>query len=384
MSDIDILIRGGHVIDPARKIDRIADIAIKGNRIVDAKTEEPTRTGQVIDAAGCYVLPGLIDFHSHFFYGGSAISIDPDITFLPSGITTAVDAGTCGWSNVDIFQRSIIDRSRMRLFYYLNVSHAGQVTLGGDSGYPEKINGRHINGPEIIACCEKYRPSLIGLKLRFGKELYGEDDSPLRDTLRLAEQVGLAVCVHVPNCLITMDTLAGFLRPGDVFAHCYHDTGHTILDGDGNVLPDIFSAQRRGVYFDAAQGINLFSFRVARQAFAQHFYPDIISSDITRYSAWKPGIMFSLNFLMSKYIAMGMPLQEVVRAVTATPAGIIGQADKIGTLRNGACADVCIMKMKKQATTFFDKDGELLAGDGLLQNMLTICDGQVVFRQMDF
>lgn len=387
---LDILIENGHLYDIATGKDEIGSIGVKNSRIVDlagvdADSLEAERT---IDASGCYVFPGLIDYHAHVFYNGAPICVEPNSSFLPNGVTSVVDAGSAGWGNYRSFYNSVITPSAVRIKSYLNVVNVGLATLGGGpTGYLENIDPKNFNRDMIIQTFNEYRDNLIGLKLRFGRELLENKDftvEPLKETIKIAEELNCPICVHTTNSILDAGVLADYFRPGDVYAHIYHGVGNTAVDQDGKVLQKIKDARARGVIFDSSNGVAHFDFDSAFKAIADGFLPDVISTDCTTKNVYNPSKVVNLPFIMSKYLNMGMQLADIIKAVTVTPAKLMGLAGEIGTLAPGACADISIFKIIDKETIFEDTAGRTITGQKLFKNQLTVRNGTVMFRQIDF
>ncbi|HTX52153.1 MAG TPA: metallo-dependent hydrolase [Candidatus Baltobacteraceae bacterium] len=369
-------IQHGTVVDPSRGMCQAGEVYVAGERIVADITESAT----AIDASRCLVFPGLIDYHLHLYAGGTEIGTPPDAGLLPQGVTTGVDAGSAGPANYANFSETVIARSTVRILSLLNVSPAGLVTIR----YPENVDPRHYDPDTSARLFERHRGELLGLKVRQGKEIVGEFGlAPLRATLKMSDRLACPVVVHVTNAPCSQAELVDLLRPRDVFCHVYHGTGPTIFAPDGSVLPAIRSARDRGVIFDAANGWSHFVFASARAALQQGFLPDVISTDLTNRTLYKQPV-FGLPFVMSKYLSMGMPLLDVVRATTSTPARLIGMEEEIGTLAPGACADIAIFKQVERPVQFVDTQGVRWEGNTLLIPQLTMRAGQVLFRQIDF
>ena len=369
-------IQHGTVVDPSRGMCQAGEVYVAGERIVADIAESAT----AIDASRCLVFPGLIDYHLHLYAGGTEIGTPPDAGLLPQGVTTGVDAGSAGPANYANFSETVIARSTVRILSLLNVSPAGLVTIR----YPENADPRHYDPDTSARLFERHRGELLGLKVRQGKEIVGEFGlAPLRATLKMSDRLACPVVVHVTNAPCSQAELVDLLRPRDVFCHVYHGTGPTIFAPDGSVLPAIRSARDRGVIFDAANGWSHFVFASARAALQQGFLPDVISTDLTNRTLYKQPV-FGLPFVMSKYLSMGMPLLDVVRATTSTPARLIGMEEEIGTLAPGACADIAIFKQVERPVQFVDTQGVRWEGNTLLIPQLTMRAGQVLFRQIDF
>ncbi len=376
----DILIHGGRVIDPARRRSGREDLLIQGDRIAAIPAGEKAEANQVIEATDCFVLPGLIDFHAHLFARGTELGVFPDPALLPQGVTTAVDGGSAGIGNFDSFVQSIVATSQTRILGDLNVSPTGLVT----TRYHEDVRPQNYDLPKTKEIFARHKGRLLALKIRQSREIVGEMGlEPLRATIKMAEEIGCPVVVHTTNPPGSPEELAALLRPGDVFCHVYHGKGETIIGKDGKVLPGIRRARQRGVIFDAANGRNHFALVTARAAIADGFFPDVLSTDLS-VSTLYGDYVFGLPNIMSKYLNLGMPLEDVVAACTATPAKLIGLEGKVGTLAPGACADVAVFRLKKHSTVFLDSLGETFRGEQLLVPQLTLLGGKVVYRQIDF
>ena len=373
---MDIRITGGRVIDPLQGVDSQGTVAMRGTKIVG---DDGSSAGLTLHADGCLVVPGLIDYHVHVFEG-SLFGVEP-LLMAATGVTTAVDAGSCGCAQFDYFREKTMRTSRVRLKAFLNVSTTGQP----GAGFFEDVDPKNYKRDEIAALAEKYPDDILGLKLRISKPIVRELGLDAMDgALELARELGLPLCVHVTNPPETMDKVVAKFRKGDVFCHVFQGTGHTILDGEGRVYPELLEARKRGVLFDASNGRRNFSFSVAKAALEQGFLPDIISSDATKFTFNRVSGMKNLPFLLSKYLNMGLGLNTVLAAATATPARAMGMEGQIGTLRPGAYADVAIFKLIEHKTVFTDSDGLPMEGLQLLVPQVTILNGQVVYCSNDF
>ncbi|SFE28154.1 Predicted amidohydrolase [Phytobacter palmae] len=384
---LDILIKNGLVADLNSGSYINQNIGIVGNRIVDLHTAD-SQAETVIDAAGCIVLPGLIDFHAHVFHGGTAISVNPDVLCLPNGVTSVVDAGSSGWVNYKLFRNSVINTAQTRIKSYLNVVNVGLSTLGGGpTGYLENTNPANYNVEKISQTLNENRDNILGLKLRYSQDIAtGRNFSsdPFYATVALARELKTTLCVHVTDSRLPADELIGHFQSDDIYAHCFHGTGNAIIRESGEVFPAIKEAKARGVIFDCSNGVAHFDFTVARNAMEQGFNPDIISTDLTLRNSLRTDKVFSLLFIMSKYLNMGMSFFDVVRAVTRTPARLMKMEGQIGTLAPGAFADIAIVKLRKEKIVFEDTKGAQLAGDRYIDNCATISNGQIVYRRQRF
>lgn len=385
---LDILIKNGLVADLNSASYVNQNIGIVGNRIVDLQTVDSMDAETVIDAAGCIVLPGLIDFHAHVFHGGTAISVNPDVLCLPNGVTSVVDAGSSGWVNYKLFRNSVINTAQTRIKSYLNVVNVGLSTLGGGpTGYLENTNPANFNVEKIRQTLDENRDNILGLKLRYSQDIAtGRNFSadPFYATVELARALKTTLCVHVTDSRLPADELISHFQADDIYAHCFHGTGNAILKESGDLFPAIQEAKGRGVVFDCSNGVAHFDFNVARNAMEQGFNPDIISTDLTLRNSLRTDKVFSLLFIMSKYLNMGMSFFDVVRAVTATLARLMKMSGQTGTLAPGALADIAIVKLRKEKIVFEDTKGVTLEGDRYLDNCATLSNGQIVYRRQRF
>lgn len=382
----DFIIRGGRVVDPYTAADEIRDVVIQNAKIVDPQGEA-VECGCVIDASGCIVAPGLVDFHTHIFYEGSGSCIRPDL-MIAQGTTTAVDAGSAGTVTYEAFYKTVVAQSAVRIKSFLTTYSGGQL----DFKLCEDFNPQLINLQRMERVIDKYRDNILGLKIRLSKGVVPDDKGLdyLKRVVELAEELNrkldtsLRVCVHTTNAPVTAGELADCLRPGDIFCHCYQGMGNTIVMEDGSISEQILEARKRGVIFDAANGRGNFGVETAKRALAAGFLPDIISSDLTIDKFNIPPYAKNLLTVMAKYLTMGMDFVDVLRAVTATPAQIMGMEGKIGTLKPGADADIVILKQKEKVFVQKDFKDDKLVSNILFVPQLTMCAGEINFCQTDF
>ena len=375
-----LLIFGGIIVDPASNVNASGDVWIDGDKISDVNSEQNSEAVTSIDVTGCYVFPGLIDYHAHLFYGGTAIGVSPDLALLPQGVTTAVDQGSAGVSNFERFMDSVVSRQTTRIFGYLHVNPTGLASLPHST---EDVDPAHYDLQQSRNLFEQYAGQLLGLKIRSSREIVKELGlQPLRQTIHLAEQLGCRVVVHTTNPPTSVGELADLLRAGDVYTHMYQGKGSSIIADDGKLAASIRQARERGVIFDTADGRAHYALGVAAAALADGFMPDIISTDLTLGNVYDPSV-FGLPFIMSKYLALGISLAEVVGACTAAPAKLLGMEGKLGTLTPGAYADVSVFRLVKKRAQFTDFTGRTLVCEQLLVPQLTVSHGKVVYRSLE-
>jgi dihydroorotase len=353
-----MLIRGGTVVDPGQGWHGRREVRLDRDRIIelgDGLTPGPGE--EVVEARDRLVLPGLVDLHVHVFWGASHYGIEPDPHCLGTGATTVVDAGSAGAHTFAAFRRYVIDVSATRIVPFLNIGATGMVSP--DVGELEEV--RHIDRAAALRTVEAHRDLIRGIKVRLSRDLVG---SNARVALKTARETGeaarLPIMVHVGDTPISLTEILDELRPGDVITHCYHGREEGILDGRGTVIAGARRAADRGVLFDVGHGKGSFSFQVARRALAQGFRPGTISSDLHVYNLHGP--VFDLATTMSKFLYLGLSLDEVVAMTTRAPARVIGHDGRLGTLRPGAAGDVTLLAVQEGPVTFEDTAGERVEG----------------------
>jgi dihydroorotase len=383
---MSIWIKNGRLLDPARNLDAPGDVLLSGARIVAFSPEAARGADQVIDAAGCLVSPGLIDFHIHLARCLTDTGVHPDVMALPNGITAAVDQGSAGTSNMEALLRTLIPSSEITIKAFLNVSAIGVTT----ERHTENPDPASWDRERIEYLFDRYPEHLLGLKLRLGKGFSdGFGTRSLEDALKIAEGIGKPLCVHLTNSEVPYAEVLRLLRKGDILCHCYQGVGdHTILDDTGHVAKAVWDARNRGVIFDVASGRINYNIKVMQSAYAEGFFPDVISTDAVSTSIYQHKL-FHLLYVISRHMAMKRPLLEVFAACTATPARLMhkeGSASggAIGTLAPGAEADLAIFKIREKPLTFRDQYGNTLEGTQLLVPQLTIKAGRVAYEQIDF
>lgn len=372
----DIKIINGTVIDPLHATKQVRDLNIKDGMITDNDLDAK----QVIDAEGCLVLPGLIDGHSHIFHGAVSACIPADVIMLPSGVTTTVDCGTSGYANYDLFHQTAVTGAISNIKAFLNVIPAGMVNEVG----LEDPDPRYFNADKIRKCIDKYPNEIRGLKLRISKDLVrGRGLEPLEKAIEVAEEVKLPLAVHVMDPPSEIDEIAEMLRPGDIWVHVFQQKGKTILNEEGEIYPSLFEAKKRGVLFDPAGGRSAFSIRYLKEALKQNFIPELLSTDMVSLNVCEPPL-HSLPYTMSLYLNLGYDLDDLINMVTLNIAKVMGYEKQLASLDAGTIADVCIIRNKNIKKTFFDKYGDSFEGEQLLVPQMTIKDGKVVYRNIEF
>lgn len=371
----DLMIVDGHVIDTAHGIDGPADVAFAGGKVsaigpgLDRKSAKDVRS-----ARGKLVLPGIIDLHTHVYWGGTACGIDADKLGRNSGTTTSIDAGTAGAGNFLGFRKHVIEKSEVRILAYLNISFAGIFGLGRVTAYGEAQIPELMNIEECVRVAKEHPDLIVGVKVRIGYNTSGSLGIGALDLAReAAELLGLPMMAHVGPPPPRFVDILERLRPGDVLTHCCRPTLSHALDTKGRVLPIAEEARRMGVIFDVGHGAGAFSFETAQAMLKAGFPPDVISPDVHIRSVDGPAI--STLHTMSKMLCLGMPLKDVVRAATEAPAKAVRRSD-LGNLKVGAPGDAVLIELQEGSFDYLDTVGMTLAGKKRLGLRGTVLGGR--------
>jgi dihydroorotase len=375
-SSYDLVLKGGHVIDPKNGIDGIRDVAIKDHKIAEVAEHIQAAPGaKVVDVAGLYVTPGLVDIHVHVYastgerhsYAGDH-GLYPDGFTLRTGVTTAVDAGSSGWKNFPDFKDHVIDRSITRILAFINIVGAGMRPK-----FEQNLD--EMDAQAAADQAMKYPQVIVGIKT-------AHYDGPEWTPVERAVQAGTIANIPVMVDFGTFrperpyqELVSSKLRPGDISTHMYLDDV-PMLDAQGKVLPYLFAAKKRGVIFDVGHGGGSFLFRQAAPAIRQGFVPNSISTDLHNDSM-NSGMKDMLN-VMSKFLNLGVPLDDVIRMSTSNPAHEI-KHDELGNLSVGSDADVAVLQLEKGRFGFVDTFGARMLGNEKLICELTVRDGRVVW-----
>jgi len=376
---IDLLIRNGHVIDPKNNIDAVMDVAITGGKISEVATRINKDAKTVIDATNLYVIPGIIDIHGHHFFGtqpnaylsNSFTALPPDGFTFRSGVTAVVDAGGSGWRDFETFKSQAIDRSKTKVFAFINIVGSGM--RGG--AYEQNINDMDAKLTAMVA--KQYPQYIVGVKLA---HYMSSDWEPTERAVKAGDLAKIPVMVDFggsepPLSLQTL--LMEKLRPGDILTHCYaHTKTRMPLVENGKVQTFAFNAQKRGIILDVGHGGGSFTFEQAIPAIQQGLKPNSISTDL-HTGSMNAGMKDMIN-VMSKLLNCGLTLNEVVTASTWKPAQIINKRE-LGNLGIGAPADVAIISLDQGRFGFIDTQGFKINGDKKLTCQATILNGEVVW-----
>ena len=354
----DVVLRNGRVIDPAAGRDEVADVAFAGG--VVAAVGAGLRGARERDAAGCIVMPGNIDFHTHVYWGGTSISVDADALARRAGTTTWLDVGSAGPGNFAGFRKHVMEHSQTRILAYLHVGHAGIFAFSPTVMVGESLDMRLM---DTANCADVARanPDLIrGIKVRVGANTSGVNGiAPLYHALEAADRAGLPVMCHIDRPPPRYTDVLAELRSGDTLTHCFKPFPNAPCTADGRVKDACWAARERGVLFDIGHGAGSFDFGVAEAMMKAGFPPDIISSDV--HVLCIDGPAFDNMETMSKFLALGMALPDIVRAVTETPAKALGRPD-LGDLSVGSTGDATVMRLEEGRFTFTDVTGQTREG----------------------
>jgi dihydroorotase len=373
----DLLLQGGHVIDPANHIDSMMDVAVDHHHIVAVAAHiDPSLAVKTIDVSGLYVTPGLVDIHVHVYastgeagsYAGDNSEFPDGFTFR-AGVTTVADAGCSGWKNFEDFKAHIIDRSKTRVLAFLNIVGAGM------RGPKFEQNLDEMDPIAAAAMARRYPGVIVGIKTA---HYLAPDWTAVERAVEAGTLADIPVMVDFGAFLPErpyQQLVTSKIRPGDISTHMYRDMV-PILDAQGKVLPYLFEARKRGVIFDVGHGGGSFLFSQAVPAIQQGWVPDSISTDL-HIGSMNSGMKDMLN-LMSKFLNMGISLQDVIRDSTSNPAKEIKHPE-LGTLSVGSDADIAVLRLEQGHFGFVDSSGARMSGDRKLICELTVRDGQVVW-----
>ena len=374
----DLLIKGGTLIDPAQNIHANKDVAFS-NGVVAAVDDNLSNADalEVLDASGCLVTPGMIDLHVHVFYGVSHYGIEPDPTCLAKGATTVVDAGSAGADIFPGFRKYVIDVSETRILAQINISSQGMLTQEiGEFEIPE-----YADVDKACAMIEKHRDVILGVKVRLTKHSIVSERSgmiPLHHAREAADAAGLPIMVHPQDAWCdSIDDILAVMGERDIVTHCFHGSRCGILDDDGKVRKSVHEAMERGVVFDVGHGAGSFSWDTVETAMGQGVAPQTISSDLHIYNVNGP--VYDLANVVTKFLHLGMSLDDAIAKVTSVPAEVILMSDKIGTLAHGAWGDAIISELREGEFQLMDSRGEARTSR---QNFvpITVVKGGRVYR----
>ncbi len=370
---MDLVIRGGYVVDPSQGLEGTMDVEVVRGRVRRVAPHVEPKGRQTLNARGKIVTPGLVDLHCHFYEGFTHYGVNLEAAMLSRGVTTAVDTGSAGAQTYPGFQEWFLEKARPTVRAYLNISEGGLLI----DGLGENIDMRALRADRAVACYEAHRKYLIGMKVRLSDNVVERSGSkPLDAALEAAEFLKVPLMAHVGDTPSSLPSILKRLRPGDVLTHAFHGRRENILDRRGRVRRAVWEARDSGVLLDVAHGRSSFSFEIMEQAMAQGLMPGNLSTDLHTHCIHGP--VYDFPSLMSKFLALGLPLAEVVRLSTQTAAEWIGLKGKVGTLRKGARGDVAVFRVKEGRFVFEDAMGARRTGERMLEATHVVLGGRLL------
>lgn len=352
----DLLIRGGTLIDPAQSIAAKRDIAFRGGKVVAAGEVLRGDATEVIDATGALVTPGLIDIHAHVYHG-LYIGRHADRTSLVNGVTTVVDAGSAGWMTLPGLRDYVIPTYQTRIYAFLHISATG-LTI--NRIMPELGDIKFAQVEEAARAVTENRALVVGIKVRIAHGATGHgDQANAREALRRARQAadlaGVRLMVHVSDTPIPLPEILDHLRPGDIATHIFNGNAEQVIGADGRVRREVRAAKERGVVLDVGHASVHCNVNVARQAINEGLLPTTLSTDL---HTPPPGrIVYNLRGLMSKFLTLGMTVEDVVASVTSRAAAAIGKSEELGSLAPGMAGDAVVLDLEDGHFTYVDSAG---------------------------
>lgn len=368
----DLVLKGGRIVDPSQALDKVTDIAFAGGKV--AAIGDNLSGKDVRDVAGKIVSPGLIDLHTHVYWGGTSLGVEAEILARTGGVTTSIDAGSAGPGNFHGFRRHVIAPSPVRILPYLNVSFAGIFGFARTVMVGENVDMRLIDPREAVRVAREHKDLILGIKVRVGRSASGDSGiHPLNIALDVAEEAGLPVMAHLDAPPPSRREVVERLRPGDILTHCFRPFPNAPVRADGSVREEILAARARGVIFDIGHGSGSFGFGTTRGMLAAGFLPDVISSDVHTLSIDGPA--FDLITTMSKFLCLGVDLPTVIKLATANAAAAIKRPD-LGTFKVGGVGDATVIDLVTGKYDYADSIGERMMGDKRLLSAGVVLAGR--------
>jgi dihydroorotase len=370
----DLLVAGGTVIDPATGTNGAFDVAVSGGRVAAVAAGIPRESAKtVIDASGQYVTPGLIDLHTHIYWGSTYWGIEPDPVAARSGVTTWLDVGSAGGYSFPGFREYVAEKSKVRVFALLNLSSIGLIAPTWELSNLDYCDVELAE--QIVA---ENRDVILGIKARIdANTTRGTGIRPLELARELADRVNLPLMVHIGAAPPTLDEICTYLRPGDILTHCFTGQSNKIVDVHGIVIESIAALKEQGLVLDIGHGTGSFAFSTAEAMLAQGILPDVISTDIHQMAIQGP--MYDMPTTLSKFLLLGMSFEEIIAATTVKPAAAM-RTPELGTLAVGSLADIATWTIESGEFTFQDVFMNERKSDKLIVNQATFVGGELLPR----
>ena len=371
---MDLILKGGRVIDPSQGIDAVMDVGFKSGKVAAMARKLDTGNALLRDVSGLIVSPGLIDLHTHVYWGGTSLGIDAEEFCRSSGVTTAIDTGSAGPGNFMGFRKHVIERSQVRILAYLHVSHAGIYGFSNTVMVGESEDLRLMDPVTAVKVADANRDVIVGIKVRVGRHASGDQGvAPLDIALQVADEAGMPLMCHIDEPPPSYEEVIAKLRPGDVLTHAFRPFPNAPCTVQGTVRPAVLAARKRGVLFDIGHGMGSFSYKTARAMLANGFHPDTISSDV--HALCINGPAFDQVTTMSKFLCLGMSLNEVIKASTENAAFALRRPE-LGSLKPGSVGDATLLSVDDGRFDYVDATGEHLIGDRKINSRGVVIGGK--------
>ena len=377
--DCDLLIKGGTVIDPGQNLNASLDVAVKDGKILELSPDiPPARALRVVSAKNKIVTPGLIDVHVHVFEGVGPTGLNADQYCLGRGVTTAVDAGSTGYADIAGFRQYVIKPSATRIYALVDIGARGTL-LGLIGNY---ANLDWVNAQLTARAAETNKPDVVGIKVRLSKEITGSNDLEIfKRALEAAKLSHLPLMVHVGDSYSPLPEILRQMRKGDVLTHCFTGRPHGPLDANGKIIPEILDCRQRGILFDVGDGGPHLDLDVAEKCLQQNFLPDTIGTDLGGLSYNGP--VYDLVTEVSKFLLLGLSLDQVIERVTLRPTRMFNFGTELGSLRPGTVADITILEVREGSFLFTDSTGKKRTGKQKLQSAATVRAGKLYVNRSE-
>lgn len=357
----DLVLQKGRVIDPSQGIDRVTDVAFADGKVAAIGDGLDAAGADLRDVSGLIVTPGLIDLHTHVYWGGTSLGVDAEDYARQSAVTTSVDTGSAGPGNFPGFRKHVIEPSAVRILAYLHVSFAGIYAFSNRIMVGESHDMRLMAAQDAVEVADANRDVVVGIKVRIGRHASGDSGiAPLDIALQVSDELGMPMMVHIDEPPPSYEAVVDRLRPGDVLTHCFRPFPNAPITGKGKIKPEVIAARERGVLFDIGHGMGSFSWKTARAMLDQGFAPDTISSDV--HALCIDGPAFDQVTTLSKFLHLGMPLVDVIATSTINAAKALGRPE-LGTLKPGSPGDASVLSIRNGAFPLEDSRNGIVTAD---------------------